>query len=115
MDEGRLALAGAARRGRDDSRRGATWPRASRRCTAGRGADVAFEAVGAAEPIATAVRRLRKGGALMLVGNVTPKVELPLQAIVTRELTLLRLLRLERRVPGVPRAARRAARCASTP
>ena len=45
--------------------------------TGGRGVDVAFEAVGAAAPIATAVRSLRKGGTLALVGNVTPKVEVP--------------------------------------
>ncbi len=57
--------------------------------TAGRGVDVAFEAVGAAAPIATAMRGLRKGGTLVLIGNVTPRVEVDLQAIVTRELSLL--------------------------
>jgi L-iditol 2-dehydrogenase len=56
--------------------------------TQGRGLDVAFEAVGAAAPIATAVGALRKGGTLVLIGNVTPKVEVDLQAIVTRELNL---------------------------
>jgi L-iditol 2-dehydrogenase len=56
--------------------------------TDGRGADVAFEAVGAARPIATAIESLRKGGALVLIGNVTPKVDVDLQALVTRELTL---------------------------
>jgi len=56
--------------------------------THGRGADVAFEAVGAAKPIATAIESLRKGGALTLIGNVTPRVDVDLQAIVTRELTL---------------------------
>ena len=56
--------------------------------TNGRGADVALEAVGAAEPIETAVQSLRKGGTLTLIGNVTPRVEVDLQAIVTRELTL---------------------------
>ena len=57
--------------------------------TGGRGVDVAFEAVGAAEPIATAVGGLRKGGTLALIGNVTPRVEVELQAIVTRELSLV--------------------------
>jgi L-iditol 2-dehydrogenase len=56
--------------------------------TEGRGADVAFEAVGAAEPIQTAIASLRKGGTLTLIGNVTPRVDVDLQAIVTRELTL---------------------------
>jgi len=54
----------------------------------GRGADVALEAVGAAAPIETAVKCLRKGGALTLIGNVTPRVEIDLQAIVARELKL---------------------------
>jgi L-iditol 2-dehydrogenase len=57
--------------------------------TDGRGVDLAFEAVGAAAPIASAVRGLRKGGTLVLIGNVTPRVEVDLQAIVTRELSLL--------------------------
>ncbi len=60
-----------------------------RELTGGRGADVAFEAVGANASFATAVNSVRKGGALVLIGNLTPKVEMPLQDIVTRELTLL--------------------------
>ena len=57
--------------------------------TEGRGADIAVEAVGAEPPIATAIQSLRKGGALVLVGNLSPKVEMPLQSIVTREIKLL--------------------------
>ena len=57
--------------------------------TSGRGADLAVEAVGIAPTIRTAVACLRKGGALALVGNVSPEVPLPLQAVVTRELSLL--------------------------
>lgn len=56
--------------------------------TGGSGADVAFEVVGAASPFQAAVASLRKGGTLTLVGNLSPKVEMPLQQIVTRELTL---------------------------
>ena len=55
----------------------------------GDGVDIAFEAVGAAAPVNTAVACLRKGGTLTLIGNLTPRIELPLQTIVTRELTLL--------------------------
>jgi L-iditol 2-dehydrogenase len=54
--------------------------------TGGRGVDVAMEAVGATAPIQTAIASLRKGGSLTLIGNVSPKIELPLQAVVTREL-----------------------------
>lgn len=57
-----------------------------RKLTGGRGADVAIEVVGATAPIATAIASLRKGGSVTLVGNVSPKVELPLQAIVTRQI-----------------------------
>jgi L-iditol 2-dehydrogenase len=56
--------------------------------TDGVGADVAFEAVGINATVAMAIRSVRKGGAVILVGNITPQVELPLQAAVTRELTL---------------------------
>lgn len=63
-------------------------PAAVRRLTRGRGADVAFEAVGIASTVQAAVAGLRKGGTLTLIGNVSPAVELPLQAVVTRQLSL---------------------------
>jgi L-iditol 2-dehydrogenase len=56
--------------------------------TGGLGADLAVEAVGMAQTVEMAVRSVRKGGAVTLVGNVSPRVELPLQVAVTRELTL---------------------------
>lgn len=62
---------------------------AVRKLTAGRGADVAFEVVGMTASIQTAVDSLRKGGSLTLVGNLSPEVTLPLQSVVTGELTLL--------------------------
>ena len=56
--------------------------------TNGRGADVAIEVVGATSPIQTAIQVVRRGGSVTLVGNLSPKVEVPLQAIVTKELTI---------------------------
>jgi L-iditol 2-dehydrogenase len=56
--------------------------------TNGRGADVALEAVGATDPIRTAIQAVRKGGTVTLIGNITPKIELPLQQVVTREIRL---------------------------
>lgn len=56
--------------------------------TGGKGADIAIEVVGATSTIQTAIEATRKGGSITLVGNLAPKVEVPLQAIVTRELTL---------------------------
>lgn len=58
------------------------------RLTEGRGFDHAFEAVGIAPTVDLAVRAARKGGAVTLVGNVTPSVPMPLQLVVTRELSL---------------------------
>ncbi len=56
--------------------------------TGGRGADVVLEAVGATEPIKTAIAAVRKGGTVTLIGNITPKIDLNLQAVVTREIRL---------------------------
>ena len=59
-----------------------------RSLTNGRGADVAVEVVGITPTIGLAINAVRKGGKITLVGNLSPKVELPLQAVVTRQLTL---------------------------
>ncbi len=53
------------------------------------GADVVIEAVGVSKAIRTAVMLTRRGGRVVLVGNVEPIAELPLQEVVTRELTLI--------------------------
>jgi L-iditol 2-dehydrogenase len=52
------------------------------------GVALAFEVVGAAQPLQLAVESVRKGGRVVLVGNLSQRAELPLQAVVTRELTL---------------------------
>ncbi len=64
-------------------------PRRLLAATSERGADAAFEVVGITPAVKTAVAAVRKGGAVVLVGNLAPQVELPLQAVVTRELRLL--------------------------
>jgi L-iditol 2-dehydrogenase len=53
------------------------------------GADVAFEVVGRADTVLASVRSVRKGGTVVLIGNLTPRVEIPLQEVVSRELSLL--------------------------
>jgi L-iditol 2-dehydrogenase len=50
--------------------------------------DAAFEVVGIDATVGVAIESTRKGGVVTLVGNVSPKVALPLQSVVTRELTL---------------------------
>ena len=57
--------------------------------TGGRGADVTFEVVGITPTLDLALRALRKGGTAVLVGNLAPKTDFPLQLVVTRELTVL--------------------------
>ena len=57
--------------------------------TGAQGADVAYEAVGRPETVLSAIRSVRKGGTVTLIGNLIPIVELPLQEVVTRELSLL--------------------------
>ncbi|MGA2615076.1 MAG: galactitol-1-phosphate 5-dehydrogenase [Spirochaetia bacterium] len=57
--------------------------------TQGRGADMAFEAVGITAAVGRAVEAVRMGGRVVLVGNLSPKIELALQSVVTRQVTLL--------------------------
>jgi L-iditol 2-dehydrogenase len=59
-----------------------------KKLTHGRGADVALEAVGITPTIDTAIRSVRKGGQVVLVGNLATKVEVPLQVIITRQLRI---------------------------
>jgi threonine dehydrogenase-like Zn-dependent dehydrogenase len=56
--------------------------------TAGRGADISYEAVGKSESINTAIRSVRKGGTVLLIGNISKIVDFPLQKIVTGEITV---------------------------
>ena len=52
------------------------------------GADLVLEAVGAAASVNTAIHAVTRGGTVVLVGNVSPAVEIPLQSIVTRQIRL---------------------------
>lgn len=56
--------------------------------TGGKGADVAFEVVGATPTVRTAIESTCRGGTVTLIGNLAPNVDLPLQSVVTREIRL---------------------------
>ena len=56
--------------------------------TSGVGIDVAVEAVGRNETVGAAIESVRKGGTVVLVGNISPEVTLPLQRVVTRQIRL---------------------------
>jgi L-iditol 2-dehydrogenase len=51
-----------------------------------RGADVAIECVGTTETVRMAIACVRKGGAVTLVGNIAPNIDLPLQEVVSRQI-----------------------------
>jgi L-iditol 2-dehydrogenase len=57
--------------------------------TKGRGADFGFEVVGISATVNTLFDTIRKGATAVLVGNVTPVVEFPLQKVVTSEIKVL--------------------------
>jgi 2-desacetyl-2-hydroxyethyl bacteriochlorophyllide A dehydrogenase len=56
--------------------------------TSGRGIDVVFEAVGIARTVNSSIELVRKGGRVILVGNLAKNIDFPLQSVVTREITV---------------------------
>lgn len=56
--------------------------------TDNRGADISFEAVGITDTIRNTITLTRKGGTIVLVGNISPEIQLPLQQVVTKQLKL---------------------------
>jgi L-iditol 2-dehydrogenase len=56
--------------------------------TENRGADIAFEAVGITSTVKLAIDCVRRGATVTLVGNLMRSIDLPLQAVVTRQLRL---------------------------
>jgi L-iditol 2-dehydrogenase len=58
------------------------------RLTGGNGADVVIEAVGNAPAVLAAISCSRKGGTVVLVGNISSEVTIPLQVVVSRQIRL---------------------------
>lgn len=56
--------------------------------TGGVGVDVALEAVGQTDSVKASIESVRKGGTVVLVGNIAPEVTFPLQKVVTRQIRL---------------------------
>jgi L-iditol 2-dehydrogenase len=59
-----------------------------KKLTGGEGVDVALEAVGSTPTVKMAIESTRKGGTVTLIGNIAPTVEIPLQAVVSRQIRL---------------------------
>ena len=89
VDNGRLKLARELGASSTINSRETDATAAVLELTVGQGVDIAMEVVGNAPAIATAIGCVRRGGQVGLVGNVSPEVPLPLQVVVSRELTLL--------------------------
>ena len=96
IDAGRLQL--ASQLGATHTINSATADAASTvlELTGGNGADVSAEVVGNGPAVNSAIRAVRRGGRVVLIGNTSPEVPLPLQFVVTRELTLYGKLRIGR-------------------
>ena len=58
------------------------------RLTSGASVDVVFEAVGSSATIRASVESVRKGGTVVLIGNISPTAEIPLQMVVSRQIRL---------------------------
>ncbi len=89
IDPQKLALAGRMGATHTLNATDTDVPAAVRQLTGGRGADVSFEVVGHSATVISAIGSLRKGGTVVLVGNLSPNVELPLQDVVSREISVL--------------------------
>lgn len=56
--------------------------------TSNRGVDCTIEVVGIAQSVQLGISLLRKGGTITLLGNLSPEVTIPMQAVVTKQLRL---------------------------
>ncbi len=88
VDEGRLNTARGLGATETILAKNTDVPAAVRELTGGRGADVAFECVGTTVTVQSSIESTRKGGMVTLVGNIAPRIELPLQSVVTRQIRL---------------------------
>lgn len=89
VDDDKLALAKRVGAVRVVNAKDIDVPAAVRELTGGQGADASFEVVGHGSTVMNAIRSLRKGGTVVLIGNLSPRVEIPLQEVVSREISVL--------------------------
>jgi L-iditol 2-dehydrogenase len=88
IDDGKLAVAREMGATSVVNAASADAPAEIRKLTRGRGADVAFEAVGIEASVRGAIAGVRKGGIVTVIGNLAKDVSLPLQSLVTRQIRL---------------------------
>ncbi len=88
IDDSRLQLASELGATATINAKSADVPAEVKRQTGGMGVDAALEAVGSTPTVKTAIESVRRGGTVTLIGNIAPTVEIPLQAVVSRQLRL---------------------------
>jgi L-iditol 2-dehydrogenase len=88
IDASRLSL--AKKVGADETLHcsGAALTAEVMKLTAGVGVDLAYEAVGRNETVSSTIDCTRKGGTVILIGNIAPEFTLPLQKVVTGQIRL---------------------------
>ena len=59
-----------------------------KKLTNGAGVDTALEAVGSTPTLKAAIESVKRGGTVTLIGNISPTAEIPLQAVVSRQIRL---------------------------
>lgn len=88
VDDARLELARNLGATRTLNSRNSSTVTDLQQLTMGRGADAVLECVGMSITVKLALDAVRKGGAVTLVGNIAPTIELGLQSTVTRQIRL---------------------------
>jgi L-iditol 2-dehydrogenase len=88
VDASRLQLASQLGADRIFALSGSALVQEVLRATEDRGVDAVLEAVGRDETVNAAIDCVRKGGTVTLIGNITPRVSLPLQKVVTQQVRL---------------------------
>lgn len=88
IDDSRLKLASQLGATATINAKAADANREIQRLTSGVGVDVAFEAVGSTATINTAIHGVKKSGTVVLIGNISPVAEIPLQTVVSRQIRL---------------------------
>jgi L-iditol 2-dehydrogenase len=88
IDDGKLALAREMGASHAFNSKTTDVTAAVKELTEGRGADVAFEAVGIEATVRTAIACVRKAATITLIGNLAKELSLPLQQVVTRQIRL---------------------------
>jgi L-iditol 2-dehydrogenase len=88
IDDDRLAM--AKRMGADETFnvKGIDLPAEIRKLSGGLGVPVSIDAVGTEATVQNAIYSVRKGGFVTSIGNIAPEVTLPLQYLISRQITI---------------------------